>query len=107
MCKNWLVGICRYGLQCAFAHGRDEVQKKTHVAAKYKASLCNSYHSPPFFCQYGTRCQFAHLTRDFGNDGGHQTYRNLLTENVNQMMIRLDNAAKPDINTFNVACPNK
>lgn len=66
ICKNWLQGVCRYGPQCAFAHGQEEVQKKTHVAAKYKASLCNSYHNAPFFCQYGSRCQFAHLTRDFG-----------------------------------------
>lgn len=107
ICKNWLQGACRYGTQCAFAHGREEVQKKTHVAAKYKAGLCNSYHNTPFFCQYGTRCQFAHLTRDFAEDCGLPSYRNLLTENVNQMKIRLDNVAKPDIKTFNVALPNK
>jgi hypothetical protein len=25
ICKNWLQGVCRYGAQCAFAHGREEV----------------------------------------------------------------------------------
>ena len=109
ICKNWLRGVCRYGATCAFAHGQEEVVKKTHVAAKYKASLCNSYHAAPYYCQYGARCQFAHLTRDFGDLDNQQfkSYTHLLTENANQVEIRLNNAAKPDINTFNVALPSK
>lgn len=109
ICKNWLQGLCRFGAQCAFAHGQSEVQKKTHVAAKYKASLCNSYHKAPFYCQYGARCQFAHLTRDFGDQDRKVkfSYSQLLTENSDQMKIRLGNAAKPDISTFNVAAPSK
>ena len=50
MCKNWLNNICKYGVVCAFAHGEEFLLKKTHVAAKYKASLCKSYHSAPFYC---------------------------------------------------------
>lgn len=111
MCKNWLKNICKYGDACAFAHGEEFLLKKTHVAAKYKAILCKSYHCAPFYCQYGARCQFAHLTRDFGQtDCGFQAnqgYSDLLTENVQQMQIRLNNAAKPDIVTFNVAMPQK
>ena len=91
ICKNWLRGLCKYGALCAFAHGQCEMQKKTHVAAKYKASLCNSYHTQPYFCQYGSRCQFAHLTRDFSSNIA--SYVHLLTENVNQMCTRLNNAA--------------
>lgn len=65
LCKNWEKGECKFGEQCAFAHGTEDLHKKTHVASRYKVTLCKTYHAPPYVCQYGYRCQFAHLARDF------------------------------------------
>lgn len=60
-CKNFAKGKCNYGDDCAFAHGVDELRKKSHVASRYKLAQCQSYHGGRFYCQYGQRCQFAHL----------------------------------------------
>ena len=106
LCKNWERGIeCKFGDQCAFAHGYDDLQKKTHVASRYKVTLCKSYHSAPYYCQYGSRCQFAHLARDFNNSDNQN--RHLLSENARIMMDRINGVADPDINIFNVAKPDK
>lgn len=44
LCKFWARGnICPFEDDCAFAHGDDELQKKTHVAKQYRMTLCKSY----------------------------------------------------------------
>lgn len=64
ICKNWLATAhCKYGAKCAFAHGESQIQKKQHVAPRYKVTKCRSFHTDGF-CMYGARCQFAHLLRD-------------------------------------------
>lgn len=68
ICKFWLNGEeCKFGDDCAFAHGETELMKKTHVASKFRMTLCKSYMTGQGHCQYGVRCQFCHLTRDFSD----------------------------------------
>jgi len=68
ICKFWLNGEdCKFGTECAFAHGNDELVKKTHVASKFRMTLCKSYMTGNHYCQYGVRCQFCHVTRDFSD----------------------------------------
>ena len=32
LCRYWTQGqVCKFGEKCTFAHGEDELQKKTHV----------------------------------------------------------------------------
>jgi hypothetical protein len=109
LCKFWArKQICAYGDECAFAHGEQELQKKVHVTSHYKMSLCQTYHSYPFYCLYGERCQFAHLRRDFSDFHDQKTpYQNLLSENVRIMSQRIEQASDPDITVFNVAKPTK
>lgn len=60
MCKNFeLRGYCKFGDTCSFAHGRHELQQKTHIHEKYKTRPCQQYHQQGY-CSYGMRCQYLH-----------------------------------------------
>mmetsp|Transcript_19367 Transcript_19367/g.23905 ORF Transcript_19367/g.23905 Transcript_19367/m.23905 type:complete len:104 (+) Transcript_19367:621-932(+) len=64
LCKYWCeTGHCKFGNMCAFAHGEHELQKKTHVATKYRMKPCTAYQEG--YCIYGRRCQFLHTEIDF------------------------------------------
>lgn len=60
VCRNFEAGTCSFGEQCAFAHGHDELQEKTHLAPNYKTKVCRKF-TRFGFCNYGFRCQFIHL----------------------------------------------
>jgi butyrate response factor 1 len=65
ICRNFeLTGKCKFGDNCSFAHGDNELLKKKHVPSKYKTKLCNQYHTH-MYCPYGLRCQFVHSLRAF------------------------------------------
>lgn len=72
ICKFWLNGQeCKFGEECAFAHGSEQLLKKTHVASKFRMTLCKSYlHGN---CQYGSRCQFSHPSVDFSDFESQRT----------------------------------
>ena len=109
ICKFWLNGQdCKFGAECAFAHGEHELMKKTHVASKFRMTLCKSYMTGEGFCQYGVRCQFSHTSRDFSDFHVQRTrYQNLLNENATIMKSRIDQVADPDVSQFNIAMPSK
>jgi len=54
LCKNWEAeGKCQWGLQCKWAHGKEDLQtyKKTVICRNWWAEGS---------CKYGDRCMFAH-----------------------------------------------
>ena len=58
-CNYWeMFGECKFGENCAFAHGEEELKnKKTNI--NYKTKLCKQFFEEGF-CSYGSRCQFSH-----------------------------------------------
>ena len=71
MCKYWQIEkSCKYGdnviydlIQCAFAHGNDDV-KQRHTWSSYKTKKCNQFYTIGY-CPYGNRCQFKHSQNEY------------------------------------------
>ena len=58
-CHYWeMNGFCKYGDNCAFAHGEVELKNKK-LNSNYKTKPCKQFFEIGF-CPYGTRCQFSH-----------------------------------------------
>ena len=51
-------GFCKYGDNCAFAHGESEL-KNRKISSNYKTKPCKQFFEIGF-CPYGSRCQFSH-----------------------------------------------
>lgn len=61
MCKNFqMKGVCEFGSECCYAHGKDELKQKSFLKNNYKTRVCESYHTEGI-CKYGLRCQYFHL----------------------------------------------
>ena len=59
LCKTWLLhGECKYGKNCAFAHGEEELNERKNVF-NYKTKQCKQFFEAGI-CPYGSRCQFSH-----------------------------------------------
>lgn len=55
LCKNWEIsGRCKFGRDCAFAHGEHELVSKHHVPNNYKTKMCKQFHEEGY-CPYGNR----------------------------------------------------
>ena len=60
--RNWEnEGFCRFGDECIFAHGSQELNRKVTVASNYKTKICKQFTEHPFYCPYGEKWQFLHL----------------------------------------------
>jgi butyrate response factor 1 len=63
LCRSFAeTGLCRYGLKCQFAHGKDEL-RPVQRHPKYKTEMCKTWASIGT-CPYGTRCRFIHPKDD-------------------------------------------
>jgi len=59
ICRYWeMYGECRYGDNCAFAHGDSEL-KQRKMTFNYKTKPCKQFFELGY-CSYGSRCQFSH-----------------------------------------------
>jgi len=60
MCRSWAkFGLCPYGENCRFAHGRDELRVRPRPHWKYKTEMCKKFLAG--YCPYGSRCSFVHM----------------------------------------------
>jgi len=59
ICRYWeMYGECKYGENCAFAHGDSEL-KQRKMTFNYKTKPCKQFFELGY-CSYGSRCQFSH-----------------------------------------------
>ena len=64
ICKYWeMHGECKYGKNCAFAHGDSEL-KQRKLSFNYKTKPCKQFFELGV-CSYGMRCQFSHKKDDY------------------------------------------
>ena len=103
MCKNWeMKGFCRWAGRCSYAHGSDELVKKTHLPKNYMTRSCDTFHKDGF-CSFGKRCQFMHSERDVY---AKQSYTATLRENARlalaktQIVDEFDSNSQIYINVF-------
>jgi hypothetical protein len=59
ICRNWELGLCGFGENCAFAHGYEELRNRINLGNNYKTKKCKQFHEQGY-CIYGNRCQFKH-----------------------------------------------
>ena len=63
ICNNWLTNTCKYGENCTFAHGENDLKVpkiiKKEVPSNYKTMLCKNW-TTNNLCLYGDKCVFAH-----------------------------------------------
>lgn len=53
---------CKYGDNCAFAHGNVDIKKRSNLTNNYKTKKCKQFYDVGY-CPYGPRCQFLHNER--------------------------------------------
>ena len=59
ICRYWeMYGECKFGDNCAFAHGDSELKQKK-LTFNYKTKPCKQFFELGY-CSYGSRCQFSH-----------------------------------------------
>ena len=60
LCKYYEInGYCKYGNNCAYAHGKENLRSKVTHSTYYRTKKCVQFFNNGF-CPYGNRCQFAH-----------------------------------------------
>ena len=60
LCKYFEInGYCKYGDNCAYAHGKDNLRSKITNTTAYRTKKCTQFFEQGY-CPYGNRCQFAH-----------------------------------------------
>ena len=79
-CHNWeMDGQCKFGENCAFAHGEEELKQKTTNNNNYKTKLCRQFFEEGF-CPYGCRCQFSHKNKSFDFKNNIYKFKNIVKE---------------------------
>ncbi|MCQ2820815.1 MAG: zinc finger CCCH domain-containing protein [archaeon] len=64
LCKYYEInGTCKFGANCAYAHGKENLRAKVTKASAYRTKKCIQFFEKGF-CPYGSRCQFAHALKN-------------------------------------------
>ena len=70
-CHYWeMHGECKFGENCAFAHGDKELKLKINNNISYKTKPCKQFFEDGY-CNYGIRCQFSH------KESVYESYHNI------------------------------
>ena len=68
LCKYFEInGRCKFGDNCIFAHGKENLRENLCKKSGYKKRPCVNFFEKGF-CMYGNRCQFSHDIKQFEKD---------------------------------------
>ena len=99
ICHYWeMNGYCKYGDNCAFAHGEKEL-KNRKMSFNYKTKPCKQFFENGF-CNYGSRCQFSHKREYFNSSD--VSYLKCLNEFNNFEKIDEKMLKRPRLLTFEI-----
>ena len=64
LCKFYeLTGKCKFGDNCAYAHGKENLRSKVTNTTAYRTKKCIQFFENGY-CPYGSRCQFQHQLKN-------------------------------------------
>ena len=108
ICHYWeMYGFCKFGDNCAFAHGTEELNKRK-MSSNYKTKLCKQFFESGY-CSYGVRCQFSHkkIAENEDENGNKKneennqvSYFKILYDLVNNNQIDEEILKRPRLMTF-------
>ena len=80
ICHYWeMHGECKFGDNCAFAHGDFELKKRKKTF-NYKTKPCKQFFELGY-CSYGSRCQFSHKKQHLDDDTNNKiSYLKIIKE---------------------------
>ena len=80
ICHYWeMHGECKFGDNCAFAHGNFELKKRKKTF-NYKTKPCKQFFELGY-CSYGSRCQFSHKKHHLDDDTNNKiSYLKIIKE---------------------------
>ena len=111
LCKYFEAhGHCKYGENCAYAHGKENLRSKVTNTTAYRTKKCTQFFEKGY-CPYGNRCQFAHQLKT--NIINNPYDRQMSYENILKILSKLENVEnikmlveKPRLPVFQNICKN-
>ncbi len=103
ICRYWeMYGECKFGDNCAFAHGDSEL-KQRKMTFNYKTKLCKQFFELGY-CSYGSRCQFSHKREDLPkqkNENDNVSYWKIIEELLSEdSQVSHELVKRPRLMTF-------
>ena len=112
LCKFYQInGHCKYGDNCAYAHGIENLRSKVTNSTAYRTRKCIQFFEKGY-CPYGSRCQFQHQLKS--NIMNNPYDRKMTYKKVLETISKLENIdnikkliGKPRLQIFKDIINNK
>ena len=104
ICHYWeMNGFCKYGDNCAFAHGENEL-KNRKISLNYNKKHCKQFYEIGF-CTYGSRCQFSNKKYSYNKNSNNNnkksiSYLNSISDFLKSEIISEELLKRPRLLTF-------
>ena len=105
LCKFYeMTGKCKYGENCAYAHGIENLRSKVTNTTAYRTKKCIQFFETGY-CPYGSRCQFQHqlknniINNPYDSGMSYQRILEIISKSENVRNIK-KLVKKPRLNIF-------
>ena len=98
LCKYFEInGRCKFGENCIFAHGKENLRENLCKKSGYKKRPCVNFFEKGF-CMYGNRCQFSHDIKQFEKEENDKKENNFSYKLFfKELNMNLNDECKKDI----------